>query len=202
MAKGLRKCDLSDIDDIKEKIDFAKKAVSDEKEPFKTESFKIIFTKLLNSSLQNQVETISEHITEENPTSLKTKKAELAEKCSISKEELEDVFSIHQDSVKILAPIKCKKSFQCLIAAQCFLIVLETVLGKEWVESKELAQIMREIGIKYLSNLSAQLKRYPEIFRIESKPGHSKYKLTSIFGRTSAFEIIRKLAKGENLDES
>jgi len=201
MPKRLRKSGYPDVEDVKEKIDFAKKIVAHEEEPFKTEGFKIIFARLLGSSLINMTEVVSQEIPEKL-TSLETKKNELAKQCSITIEELEDVFSIKQDSVKIISPINGNDAFKRFIASQCYLIASEIVLGKDWIESKELAEVMREIGVKDLSNLSPELKKNSDIFRVDAKRGHNKYKLTSGIGRNSAFKIIRKLAKSEDLNEN
>jgi len=198
--KKLRKPVFTDIDDIKSKIAFAKKIVVDEKEPFKTEAFKIILSKSLDSSVYAHVAQSSEESTVGELASLDAKKNELAEKCSLSKQELEVVFSFHKNSVKLVVPISGKDYFKRLIASQCFLIASEIVLGKDWIDSRELAENLREIGVKDLANTAPHLKKYPEIFRIDAKRGHNKYKLTSGIGRSSAFEIIRKLAKGESLE--
>jgi hypothetical protein len=190
------------ISEIKEIFELSKNVVHEEKEPFRTEAFKIIFSELIKNSVAGQ----------EDPSSIKKngnkerippdkKKIELAKLCSLSAEEVDDVFSIRENSIKIIAPINGNESFKRKIASQCYLVAAEIILEKDWVESKELAEVLRDIGVKDLSNLAPQLKKNKEIFRIDSKRGNNKYKLTSGIGRTKACEIIHKLAKGEPIED-
>jgi len=188
------------FEDIKRKMELAKEIVKDENDPFKIESFKIIFEKLIQSNQSEiQKNRVEEH-DDKISSPLEYKKMELAKKCGLTLKELEDVFSIHEESIKIIVPINGNDSFKRLIASQCYLIAAETVLEKWWTESKELAEVMREIGVKDLGNLAPQLKKHSDIFRIDSKRGNSKYKLTSGLGRTKALDIIHKLAKGEPIE--
>lgn len=200
MSKRLGKSNEDDAKEIQEKLQLAKDIVSNEEEPFKTEAFKILFSKFLESSFHMQKDTATEDVTKDEPTSLDAKIVKFAKNCSISKEELEDVFSIHEDSIKIIVPINGNESFKRLIASLCYLMSAEIILGKEWIESKELAEVMREIGVKDLANLAPQLKKNNDLIRIDAKQGNNKYKLTSGAGRQKALEIIRKLAKGELIE--
>ena len=203
MAKGLKKSEKMDSKKIQELIESAKDAVSNEKdESFKIESFKIIFNKLLENQLFVTSPAHSEKTIQKNDMPIIEKQNELAKLCSITLEELMDVFKFRENTVEIIVPIIGNDAFKRLIGSQCYLAAAEIVFDKEWIESKELTECMRSMGVKDLANMAPTLKKLSDIFRSSGSRGHNKYKLTSGFGRKSAFELIKKLAKGESLVEN
>lgn len=188
---------------LNEKIKLAKQAVQDESEPWKTEAFKIILAKLIDSTIpSHQNISIRDVKTSEDSDSIEHKKEELAKKCAITKSELENVVSIHNNSIEIIHPIQDSDAQKHIIGAQIALIVAESVLNEEWLSSSKLTECFRAMGVKDLSNVSLNLKRYPDLIRSRGTRGHKEYKLTSNMGRQSAYELIRKLAKGERLNEN
>lgn len=199
MGKELKE---SNIEKLKEFISFAKEAVKEEKdEMVKTESFKIILNKMIEGGFTKSTEASKlNKNTQENHGSITKKQMELAQLCSISIEELNDIFRFKDEGVEIIAPIKGNDSLKRILASQCYLVASEICYSKEWVDSAELAECMRSMGVKDITNLSTQLKKLTEVFRTTGTRGHSKYKLTSGIGRKSAFNVINELAKGEKIE--
>lgn len=188
-------------EEFKEKMKQAKKLVEDESEPYKTEGFKIILAKLLDSSSVIQNEDIqSRTINIETMTkNLDVKKAELATKCNITVDELDNAISIKNNIVEIIAPLTVLNTDaqKHLVVTQCVLAVYEIVLGQEWVSSSQLSECLRSVGMRDLANLAQNLRTEKDLFRYEGIKRNTRYRLTSGEGRKSAFNTIHKLAKGE-----
>ena len=195
-----------DAEKLKEFIKIAKEAVKNESEPYRTEGYKMILEKLLDSATEtkksspnlgrdNRSKDIKEPIID-----IKKRKEELATKCGISINELEDVITINEkDEIEIIAPITGSDAKKHIVIGLCVLAASEFILKKEWTESPRIAECLRAIGVKDLANLSSTIKKYSSLMRTAGSRGiHKKYRLTSNEGRTKAFEIIKKLAKGED----
>ncbi|MDH3766601.1 MAG: hypothetical protein OER82_12450 [Nitrosopumilus sp.] len=202
MNEGLRKWNDEVIEKLKGFVKLAKEVVKDEEdEVIKVESFKLILNKMIEYEFTKSAkEATTNKVNQENVDDFTNKQIELAELCLISVQELNDVFKFKDDSFDIIAPIEGNDALKRNIASQCYLAASEICYSKDWVDSVELAECMRSMGLKDMSNLSKQLKRWSEIFRSTGTRGHNKYKLTSGIGRKSAFELIRKLAKGEKIE--
>ena len=202
MDKRLEESKDVKIEKLKEFISFAKEAVKEEKdEMIKAESFKIILNKMIDGGFTKSTqETTLNKINHKNEGNMPKKQTELARLCSISIEELNDIFNFKEKGVEIISPIEGKEHLKRIIVSLCYLAASEICYSKEWVESSELAECMRSMGIKDISNLAKQLKRLSETFRSTGTRGHSKYKLTSGIGRKSALDVIHKLAKGEKIE--
>ena len=100
MKPRLKEGTQIDIELLKEKIKLAKESVTNENEPFKTEGFKIILAKLLEQTFPDSSirATVTSDVAEETP--LEQKKAQLAKNCSISVEELNNVYSLKKILLK------------------------------------------------------------------------------------------------------
>lgn len=193
---------------LKEYIKIAKEAVKDENdEQFKIEGYKIILEKLLNSSTevkptQSSKKEYSDKEMETLHTDIKKGKDELAKNCGISLDELEDVISISKSNeIEIIVPVSGNDAKKHIVVGLCVLAASEFILEREWIESPKIAECLRAVGVKDLANLSATLKKYSSLIRTKGSRGvYKKYRLTSNEGRAKAFEIVRKLAKGEEVD--
>jgi len=191
-----------------EKIKIARESVADEDEPYKTESFKIILSHLLDleSEIQYPIPSSPSKKSEKKSqlsqkSDIEEMKNQLATNCDITKDELNDVFSINNNLIEMLVPVSGMEVEQQVISSQCLLAAYEVVFGYDWVDSPLLGESLRAMGIKDKGhNLSTNLKKKSDLFRLMGKAPHKKYKLT-IPGRKSAFILIRKLAKGEKLYE-
>ncbi len=201
---------------IKEIIQIAHEVVNDEEELHKFETFKIILEKLLEDHIVNSVRYLSQGTQPVGTQPVGTQPVgtqpvgtqpvgtqpvgilELTTKCRITVEEFKNVFLIRDKKVEIVHPIEGTNPKKMIIAAQCILAVHEVVFGQEWVQSDMLTNCFREIGIKNPGhNLAANMKKNSDLFL--KRPSAQEYRLTTDKGRISAFETIRKLAKGEDL---
>lgn len=189
------------FEELKKNIQLAKKAVEDEPEPYKTEAFKIVLEKLLDTASAFETEVTQDRIinVERKPPNLTSTKDELAAKCNITITELDDAISIKDDTIEIIAPLTGVESDaqKHLIITQCVLAAYEVVLGKEWVPTSVLTECLKSSGVKDLANFAPNLKKQPMLFRSKGVKRSMQYRLTSGEGRQSAFNIIHRLAKGE-----
>lgn len=200
--------------DVKEHIEFAKKIVSDQPEPFKTESFKIILNALLNSnattkkspsskqknSTKTQVVDNSDKLTiVENSDEVML---ELSTELGIELDQLQDTISVHDNKIEIISSINDSSSKQKMIKASlCILILFEKFYNSQWVKSTIIAEQLREMGIQDMgSNLSTYLKNESTLFRFRGAGTNREYKLTTTEGRKKALEILKELSVGEQSD--
>lgn len=203
------------INELKNAIKIAHEAVNEESEPYKLEAFKIILKRLI-LSLSEEIQTESKRTSPSelatsgmasprtiNLDNLQDRAQELAKNCNISLEELKNFISIEDDKIELLLRDKVfgdTETKQRINASQVVLIAYETIFKIEWVKSSTLAPTLKKVGIlDPHSNLSTQLKNQIDIFR--KKPSANEYKLTIPKGQNSAYEIIKKLAKGEKLED-
>jgi hypothetical protein len=188
---------------IKKKIMIAKDIVSDEEEPIKTAAFQVIFSKLIDA---DQIENTTEEKQHTNPITSQTsltneqinlekRKEELAKNCGITIKELDEVISIKNDMVQVIFPLTGNESTKQIIAAQCILVTYDIVFGKEPVNSSLLSKCIDYSGIGALNHLAENLKEHSDLFRAAGKGTRLDYRLTGP-GRKSAYETIKKLAKG------
>lgn len=191
-----------DLKKFHKMIELAIHAVSTVNDPWKIPSFSIFLSKLVNSEnfLKDQNDA-KDNIKNSNPN-IEQKINEFAEKCGITKLELDTVLSINNNSVEIIYPIQGKESEKHLLGAQLMLIASESILGLDWIPSSILIECLRGMGVTDLSNVSLNLKKHTDLIRSQGTRGNKKYKLTSGIGRQSAYELIKKLAKGDKLNES
>ncbi len=194
-----------DLRDIKEKIKIAKKAVEGEEEPYKTEAFKIIFSKLLES---NNTPTETERKKSSTITKTQTikkvsgdlddKKQELAKQCGIDVIELDDVLYFKDNLIKIVAPLSGAEPENQVTVVKCILTAYAVIFEQTWVKSLVLSKCVRLSKVGQLKHLAENLNKDKQSFRVQGIRRSTEYKITES-GKNSAYEIIRKLAKGEKL---
>ena len=197
-----------DLEKLQKYIKIAKDAVKDESEPYKTEGYKIILEKLLSDSSESKPssDNLEKNIQNVDPEqiTIDRKKGieELAKHCNISVNQLEDIMTINnKNEIEIIAPIQGNDSKKHIIVTLCISVANEFIQNEEWVESTKIAEALRSIGTKDISNLSMTLKRYPLLIRTRGSRGQKKqYRLTTNAGRAKAFEIIKKISEGETID--
>jgi len=195
-------------EEIKNHIEYAKKIVSDQPEPFKTESFKIILNKLLDADIstrkspsfkkrksqKSQNEQVVEELTiVENPEKVMS---ELTSELGIELDQLQDTISINGNKIEIISSINDPSSKQKMIKGSlCIMLLFEKFYNSQWVKATIIAEQLREIGIHDPgSNLSTYLKNESEFFRFRGSSLNREYKLTTIEGRKKALEVLKELA--------
>lgn len=192
-----------DLKNVKEKIALARKAVEGEEEPYKTEAFKIIFSKLLGTCVNSGVDD-NNHSTVAMPkgdTSSKkggfeTKKTEFATICGIDAKEIDNVFYVKDNEIRLVSPLSGNETEKQIKASTCILLAYEVLFGKTWLSSLILSKSLDLSGVGNLTNLADNLKRNSDLFRKSGTKRATEYKITGP-GRTKAIEIIKKVAKAE-----
>lgn len=194
---------MTDIKQIQNYMEIARKAVEGEEEPYKTEAFKIILGRLLDSNEENITPKQdlliknSENKKQDLSFNFEQRKNELVKNCGITVNELDDVIYIKDNVVQLIASLSGSETQKQVTATKCILTVYENISDKEWVNSSTLIQCIDSSGIS-TTHLSRNLRKHSSNFlRIRGK-GQGKsleYKITGP-GRISAFEDLKKLAKG------
>ncbi len=185
-------------------IDSAKQAVQGVDAPWDTIAFGVYLSKILDleNVSTNPDDLKSKPKTHDPPADIDEKKEMFANKCNITKTDLEKVIGIHNNNVEVIYPVQGNEAQKHLIGAQIVLIAYESLFDLDWTPSSILIECLRGMGVTDLANVSLTLKRYQNLIRSQGTRGHKEYKLTSSMGRQSAYDLIRKLAKGEKLDEN
>jgi len=188
---------------LKQKIKIAKEAVENESEPYKTEAFKIILNKLIESNfISKEKESFHLQQPEKTKQNIDLSLKKFASQCNLTEEQLGKVFSIKGNSINIIAPIQGSDAKKHLYVTLCVLTAYEYILEHDWVPVSVITEYMKSAGVKDLKNLSRTLAKHPTYFRKTGGKRFAKYKLTTADGRITALEIIRKLAKGDSLNEN
>lgn len=187
-------------DNLKKFIQLAKESVIDEDEPYKTEAFKIILNHYIttNSTDLSHHPDPSKNKTQNN-SNLDAKLKLLADKCNLNSHQINDVFSIKENSVEIICPIIGSDAYKHVVVSLGVLAAYELILDCDWVSSSTLAECLRSAGVKDLANFSSTLKKYHKYFRSRGTTKSKEYKLTSTDGRSKSYEVIKKLFNGEEI---
>ena len=190
---------------IKQIIKIAREAVNDEQEPYKTEAFKISFSKLLEQELSrstinntNQMEILSidQNLLTET-TDFDTRITLFAQKCRLTLQELKDVFYIDEKLIYLISPLNGSEAEKQTLASQCILTAYTLLFGKEWLESSLLKNCVDLSGIGEMDHFARNIRK-KQIFRVRGK-GKGKlleYKISGL-GRSQTYELIYDLVKGE-----
>lgn len=191
-------------EEVKEKIALAKRLVAGEEDVlYKTEAFKIILSKLLESgTVENKINSdfdIKKPMKKSTTYDMEEKKQELANKSNITVDELERVFFIRDDVIEINSPLSGSDARKHVVVTQCLLAAYLVIFGQEWVSSEIIIECLRSMGVKSVTNLSLTLRKYGDLIISKGTRGHKEYRLTSGRGKILAFDVIHKLAKGEEL---
>ena len=185
---------------IKEKIKLALEAVKELDEPYKLETYKIILSKSLGFSISS-----SEEITEKNngkpseePKDSDQDIKKLTDLCKISTRELFDVLKIDNDEVILKKILTGTEAEQQILGSQLIPLGYEFALGIPEVDSSTLKGVLKKSNITDRSrNFAQNLKNRKDLFSLSTKSSRRNlYSLTANIGRTSAIELLTKLAKG------
>ena len=191
-----------DLKDVKKKIKIAKQAVKNEKDDqFKIPAFQVILSKLLDSeSVKNEKKSSNSSTSQiqkaDKSLNIKKGKEELAKKCGVSVVALEDVLYLRDGSMKVVAPLSGTASEKHITISKCILTAYQIVFNQTWVQASTLSKCAKMSRIEQIDHLSRSLKKDEKSFRTQGNRGGMKYKITE-FGKTSTYEIIRKLVKAE-----
>lgn len=195
-------------EEVKKHIEHAKKIVSDQPEPFKTESFKIILNKLLDSGVSTgksssskkrtpqepqDKEVVEELTNAENPEEVMS---ELANEIGVELDQLQDTISIKGKKFEILTSIQgSSKTEKTIKAVACILLISDKFFNTPWAKSEYIAEYLRDFGIPDTGkNLSTYMKQNSNSFRFRDSGRFKEYKLTTTAGKAKALEVLKELA--------
>lgn len=198
-------------EEIKKHIESAKKIVSGQPEPFKTESFKIILNKLLDSNFSPKKSPSPKKRTPQTPQDKEAAEelaiienteeimSGLANELGIELSQLQDTISINGNKAEIISSINDTSLKQKMIKGSlCVLLLFEKFYHMEWVKSIFIAEMLHNMGIQDPgSNLSTYLKNESELFRFRGSNVNREYKLTTTKGRKKALEVLKELSSEE-----
>lgn len=195
-------------EEIKEYIEYTKKLVIDQPEPFKTESFKIILSFLINSSnliVPKNEKSNADLIPgkQDDKTQLasgtNSKKIfeELADEAKITLDQINDTISIKEQKIEILTSFQGKnKSEKMMKAISCILLISDKFFNTPWVKSEVITEYLRDLGIPDTGkNMSSYMKQNNNLYRFRGSGRFKEYKLTTE-GRTNSLSILKELAIG------
>lgn len=189
---------MENIDKIKTIIEQSKKIVLEQEEPFKTEAFKITFSKLLEQFLQHKnfvLESDSDEIITNTSSSMEESISTLSQRCRLTTKEIKDVFYVDNEQIYLIVTLNGTEAEKQTIASKCILTAFDSLFGIEWLESTVLMKCIEQSGIGGLDHFARNMRRRKE-FRIRGK-GKGKvleYKITSS-AKFESFEIIHDLIK-------
>ena len=198
-----------DVNDFKEKVKIAKETVEGEEEPYKTEGYKIILSHLLNTKNKLQsYKKIGKSKKRKQSVSSKTKITfeqkhdleELTSKCKISEEKIKETIAIKNDIIEILKRITAQEKFKQMVFSMIILATYRVIFEIEWLPASYLRKCLDSSGVGDLNHLYRNLPSTSLIVNSGAKKG-TEYKITGK-GMDLAFEYIKKLADGENINES
>lgn len=164
---------------------------------YKKDAFKVLLTKFIDG-----LPSDDKHMAPRGAKTIRDQELnELAKKCDISRENLNDVILIkNDDQVEILRSVVGSSARKQFIISQIVLLVHHTVLNHEWVSATAIVNSLKSAGVHTIATLSKTLKKHPNLFISEGNKHSRQYKLTSGPGRSSAIQIIQSIARGD-LDE-
>lgn len=197
-----------EISDIKKKMKLAKEAVKELDEPYKLETYKIILKSSLNLTLPSSEEKNEQNDnkfipkTDDSPE-VDQSITKLSNLCKIDERELSDILKIGNDEVIIKKILTGTEKQQQIAGSQLILLGYEFCMGNTEIDSVTLKKCLKKSHITdKSSNFSTYIKNEKNLFSLSSKAaGRNTYSLTANKGRTSAIELLTKLAKGEESEK-
>lgn len=189
-------------EDIESKAKKAIELVRGIEDDFKAAAFSVIFGRMLDHDGGTPHPPQKERAREpagdgSQGTDIQKKKEEFAGKCGITVTKLDDVLYFADDHIKVVAPLSGSESEKQSIVAKCVLTAYDVVFGRQWVKSLDLSKCLNASKTDQ-SHLARNLQKDKQSFRLQGDKKGTEYKITED-GKNSAFEIIKKLAKGEPL---
>lgn len=191
---------------ISEKIEIAKKLVEGTDEKFRVAAFSAVLTRLLMEETSKDGKKTMEmkpYVKSEGTVgglNMQKKKEEFAAKCAISLEELDKTLDIRTEYVQLLKSIKGGEASKQRLASKCILTAFLEIYQKDWVDSDTLVNSLEKSGVSS-NTLPRNLRQEPESFSIKGSGSGStlEYAITGP-AKVATYDIIKKLAKGENLE--
>jgi hypothetical protein len=177
---------------IKAAIQRAIDITKDIEEPYRLKAFEIVFSKLLAPIAEHKTETPGTTRSKSGTANLGARIEELAAKCTLSVEQLKNIFDFQEDGPLFTVPLHGSHAEKQVLVSRYLLTAYHEAYGKEWVR---LNQILAEHGVGSLDNLAFNLKKHSDMFRQRGRKKASEYKLADSAERET-FHMIHNLGTG------
>lgn len=173
----------SDIaDSIKSKLNLAMELVSDIEEPLKLEAFKFV---LQNFNLSQSTKETGKTQSEDNPPETNSFFDNLTKQTKVPLEVLEDFYAFDIDSntfaLKFVPQSSSSAKEQQVQASIVYLLGKTYGLGEKIATSKELVQMLTNLGVESIKNFSTYIGSETTFFSVTGVKNSSnkKYSLTT-----------------------
>jgi hypothetical protein len=179
-----------DLDQIRKKIELAKKSVEAEEEPFKSTAFGLVLRSLLS-----EPGPASNHIAQQPPPpgpGARENLAKFAKQVGVTAEQLSTVFHFENETVELVVPIEGTDAEKQRTASMCVLTAFDAMYARNWVGADELATILERAGVP-LGHLSRNLVSDDVHFRKKGTKSSTEYMVTPA-GKTEAIRNLGELA--------
>ena len=185
------------VSKMRDAVRIAKEVVKDEPEPYRAEAFRTVLAKLLESiegsTSVGGIEPMKiDRRAKPSPNGIE----KLAEACSISRPQLEDIVNTENGVVRFLVPLDrtASEREKQIVASQGILVTYHMALSKEWIEASVLVEALKNAGIGSIRELSRYLSTRSDLFMKRGEGKYREYKLTET-GKKAAFLTIRALSE-------
>jgi len=189
-----------DAKEIQSKITEIREIVKDFEEPYKTESFKILFTKELSNSkiVKNLPDDPPNHI---EPSELDdvTPLERLAKSCDMQIEQIMDVFDYENKQFVLLKKISGNSTAEKQVnASLCILTAWAKGMNTPWLKVTDLGKAIKEIPLP-TKHLGENITK-TEYFVPKGNAKGAKYHITTS-GWKAGITLIRELAGMDKIDK-
>ena len=195
------------IKDVKAKINLALESVKSLDEPYKLETYKIIFSKDLNSGIQEESNDVKKNVNNskkelKNKENLDENFRKLSSRCKISPRELSDILKIENGKIIFKKTFTGTEKEQQISATQLILLAYEVIYKIYEIDSATLKAELKKFKIlDKNSNMARILKERKDLFSTASPNSRKNtYSLTAKIGTKSALALLTKLANGEEIE--
>ena len=189
---------------IQEKSSLAADLVNSVDEFYKLAAFQVVFSKLLDTNkIDKHVTFDKSNLKNANHTSnsanIKKGMNELAKKCKITVNELNDIFVFEDNVTRLVARLSGTIPYKQKIAIKCILVWYKIVFGMDWVKTTDLNNCLRKskISTKNLNRIFTD-----SMFLTQGHSNHMKYRIRES-NIKEIYPMIKNLSKGvpnENKD--
>lgn len=179
-------------EEIQKRINKIKNIVKDFEEPYKTESFKILFEKEIskNENLNHQTHELQENVRQSKSTQNKPLEF-LAKACETNIEQIRDVFEFENEEFAILKKIPGDNTAEKQInASLCILTAWAKGMNVPWLKVIDLGKAIKEIPLS-TKHLGENITKTEYFVRKGNSKG-AKYHITTA-GLNEGIRLIKKL---------
>ena len=113
-----------------------------------------------------------------------------ADKCDVSVKQLKNVYEFQEDKPVFIVGLRGSHAERQVLVSRYLLAAYDEVYGEKWIGLRE---VLEAHGISSLANLSANLKRHSEVFRLKGRRKAREYRLVDAAKRET-FGMIHELA--------